>query len=427
MNFFSDENRNNYNFKNRRTFSYNKKCGCNLCSRISSCFFNGYSKMRTCSKNRPCLFWSILIGIIAFVIFLIVIIAVATNKNKKKTENNPNINENENNNDNDNENTNDEDSNDNTSTNTYSNSVFSLNEEMYSQVMSIINGIGNNDKGTLTQFCEYLKSKGSNLKEEQKVYLAYYWITKNIDYGEPEGLSSEQVRDPDIFFPHKETVCTGFARLIRRLLVAMNYNEDNIKNIVGYSKGNGYEVTVKPEKIDHEWNAVKINGNWCLLDATWDIENLDSLDNLNNNYYYLCTQPECFVRDHLAENNTEQFLDNPLNLDQFHNLIFTNGRFCSFNNLEIIEDKSIYKVCNGKFTVKYNDDYKDHLNFFKNYLENDFKDIIKFTTTENTNQIDVAFSVEKNGNYNVSLPMVVGKENGVSYGVFIATIYIECS
>ena len=419
MNFFSDENRNNnYKFNNngKKATNSSTKFGCNICSRISSCFFNGYSKMRTCSKTRPCLFWSILIGIVVFIIFLIVIIAVASNKNKKKAEENHN----KNNNDNDIDNDNDTGNN-----NKYSNGIFPLSEELNSEVMSIYDGIGNNDKGTLEQFCEYLKSKGSNLKEEQKVYLSYYWITKNIGYGEVEGLSSTDLRDPDIFFSHKQTVCTGFARLFKRLLVAMNYDEDSIKNIIGYSKGQGYKVTEKPTKVDHEWNAVKINGNWCLLDATWDIDNLDSYDNPNDNYYYLCTPPQCFVRDHLPENQTEQFLDTPLDLDQFHNLVWTNGRFCSYNNLEIIEDKSIYKGCSGKFTVKYNDDYTDNLDYFQKYLKGDsFKDIINFSPTLNTNQIDVAFNVLKSGNYNVSLPMVIDNERGL--GVFIATIYIEC-
>ena len=287
--------------------------------------------------------------------------------------------------------------------------------------MSIYDNIGNNDKGTLEQFCEYLKSKGSNLKEEQKVFLSYYWITKNIKYGEIESLSDNELRDPDIFFEHKKTVCTGYARLMRRLLVAMNYNEDNIKNIIGYSKGEGYNVNKKPEKVDHEWNAVKINDKWCLLDATWDIDNLE---NVENNFYYLCTPPKCFIRDHLPEKDEEQFLDNPLDLDTFHNMILTHGRFCYYDNIEIIEDKSIYKSCSDKFTIKYSKDYETNLDFFKNYLEQNFNDTIIFKTEENTNQIDVIYNVKKEGNYNVSLPMVVDSEEG--YGTFIATIFIEC-
>lgn len=59
--------------------------------------------------------------------------------------------------------------------------IFPLEESSNLEVMNIYNGIGNNDKGTLNEFCEYL-SQFSNLKDEQKVYLVYYWIINNIVY-----------------------------------------------------------------------------------------------------------------------------------------------------------------------------------------------------------------------------------------------------
>ena len=48
--------------------------------------------------------------------------------------------------------------------------IFPLAENIKSEVMEIYNGIGNKDKGTYAQFCEYLSEKGLNLKEEQKVF-----------------------------------------------------------------------------------------------------------------------------------------------------------------------------------------------------------------------------------------------------------------
>ena len=51
----------------------------------------------------------------------------------------------------------------------------------------------------------------------------------------------------------------------------MNFHEENIKNIIGHSKGLGfnYEDKISDENTDHEWNAVKINNKWCLIDSTW--------------------------------------------------------------------------------------------------------------------------------------------------------------
>ena len=212
--------------------------------------------------------------------------------------------------------------------------------------MKVYNNIGKNDKGTLAQFCQYLSSESSGLNENQKVNLAYKWITENIKY-DHEGLEAgTQITDPDKFFKSRKTVCSGYARLLRRLLESMDYNPDNIKNIIGYAKGAGYSVYEEPES-NHEWNAIKMNGKWCLFDAIWDE---------GETYYeYFCPNPNCFVRNHLPENPEEQFLDKPLDLETFHGLAWTTGGFCQFD-ATIVEDKSYYNQCNGKFTLTIGND-----------------------------------------------------------------------
>ena len=195
----------------------------------------------------------------------------------------------------------------------------------------------------MTQFCDYLKSKYSSLSEEEKVKLVYRWITKNIKYDEDGDVE----RDPEKFFGSKTTVCSGFARLFKKLLVSMDYNEENILNIYCYAKGVDYNVNKLPD-VTHEWNAVKFNNEWCLLDATWDSG--------ETNYSYFCTRPSCFVRDHLPEEKQKeyQFLEKPIELENFHNLAWTKREFCKYN-AEIIEDKSIINKCEGKYIVKYDD------------------------------------------------------------------------
>ena len=138
--------------------------------------------------------------------------------------------------------------------------------------MEVYNNIGDNADGTLAEFCEYLSKEASDLKEDQKVNLAYKWITENIKYDTEGVKAGTEERDPDKFFKSRKTVCSGYAHLMYKLLVSMNYDKDNIKNITGYAKGEGYSVYEVP-KVSHEWNAIKIDGKWCLIDATWDAGN----------------------------------------------------------------------------------------------------------------------------------------------------------
>ena len=44
-----------------------------------------------------------------------------------------------------------------------------------------------------------------------------------------------------------------------------------IKNIIGHSKGIGFDIEkeLTDENKDHEWNAVKLGDNCCLIDNAW--------------------------------------------------------------------------------------------------------------------------------------------------------------
>ena len=377
MNFFSDEIRNNYDitkkYFNSQTQKSGKKyrckcplfkrirnnfskCNCNKCFCSCSCCSCNTERIRSFMKNHPYCFYSIIGGIILFIIILIIIIALSVKKSKKGTGDS-------------------------------------------TDYLDILKNIGDNDKGTLTKFCDYLSAKASNLKEEQKVNLAYKWITENIKYDEDGSVE----RDPDKFFQSKTTVCSGYAHLFYRMLKAMNYNEDNIRNITGYAKGSTYSVYKEPT-VDHEWNAVKINGKWCLIDATWDAGVKD--------YKYFCTKPQCFVRDHLPTENENQFLDNPISLQTYHNYILTTGLFCKYN-VEIKEDISIYNKCNGKFTVKYNYDSE-----FDLYIDHEEK--IETNVEYINNGFDANFKASEKGKYELAMFLINEDVN------YIGTVHINC-
>ena len=163
-------------------------------------------------------------------------------------------------------------------------SIFPLQEDEEREVMEIYNNIGEKDKGTLDEFCNYLSENGSNLKDEQKVYLAYYWVTQNIVY-DYEGLSAgNAITDPNKFFSKKSTICSGYSAIFKRLLIAMNYPDMDIVIISGVAKGTGYSAFKDIKDIPrHAWNAVKLYNKWCLIDTTWGTG--------ANFFYYLCTPP----------------------------------------------------------------------------------------------------------------------------------------
>ena len=396
MNFFSDEMRNNYKFNANNAFKQNTskkkyRCICPIFSNIKQ-FFSEKVCNRNCQcadccccgsirhfiKYHPYCFAGIFSAIFFIFLMIIVIIIVTTNKKDKDKDKEivPKT----------------------TKINEFKN---------FDELDEIYNDMLNNDDGTLDQFREYLASKASNLNEEQKVHLVYRWLTENIIYD----TDGDVERDPKEFFQEKTTVCSGYARLFRSLLTAMNYDDAKIINIAGYAKGSDYSVLKDPE-VTHEWNAVKINDEWCLIDATWDAG--------VKNYTYFCTRPECFVRDHLARNESERFLDNPIDVTTFHHYAWTSGLYCVMNG-QISEDVSIKNSCSGKYTFKYDAEYDDSI---KATMDSDNQNNVEVSVNKiKSGEVEISYNVKVKGGYYIYI-IQYDVESGK--GNIIASLYVQC-
>ena len=243
----------------------------------------GGNKLLLFIKAHPFYFSLIVIGACAVVATAIAIPVALANK---KEENN------DNNNNNDNNGQTEEDT-----TNVLDNPIIVLSNSQKNKILEIYNNIGSNDKGTLDLFCNYLKEQSAQLNGYQKVYLTYYWVANNIKYDVANYLANNPSDcNPPTLFPNKKTVCSGYSKLFTHLLKAMDYPESNIENIIGYSKGYGFNPENPITGTDHEWNAVKINEDWCLIDTTWGAGSISN-GVFKPSYleYYLCTPPEQFI------------------------------------------------------------------------------------------------------------------------------------
>lgn len=92
------------------------------------------------------------------------------------------------------------------------------------------------------------------------LYLSRRWYDiKALNNNSIGDQSSKHVLDSRL------AVCEGYAELFNSLSHAMGLNSVKIS---GFSKGLGYSVGDElPDSINHAWNAVKIDGDWKLLDS----------------------------------------------------------------------------------------------------------------------------------------------------------------
>jgi hypothetical protein len=158
----------------------------------------------------------------------------------------------------------------------------------------------------------------------EKARLIYAWIAHHIYYDvvaytsevNPKHQYGAQV------LQRRKAVCDGYSNLFLDLATAMDL--EAVK-IVGYSKGFGYKKGQRFSETDHAWNAVKIDGEWKLLDVTWGSGfvmevNKKLKSKLEFDNYWFCTKPEEFIFSHLPKEQSWQLVSTPLSLRQYEKL-----------------------------------------------------------------------------------------------------------
>ncbi len=197
--------------------------------------------------------------------------------------------------------------------------IFDANYEAIDQVAKNIQYSGN----SVTELANILGQSAQT--EAEKARIIYSWIGYNISYDVPAYLSGNfsNIKPADVL-QYRLAVCSGYANLYQELAHKMGLESVTIN---GYSKGIGYIVGNSTE-INHGWNAVKIDGNWYLIDATWGAGHIENNQFISKfNPYYFATPPEQFIYDHLPQDPQWQLLSNQFTKAKFESLPATSAQF----------------------------------------------------------------------------------------------------
>ncbi|TMI64482.1 MAG: hypothetical protein E6H07_00775 [Bacteroidetes bacterium] len=147
-----------------------------------------------------------------------------------------------------------------------------------------------------------------------KTRAVFCWIATNINYdwdAYTSGLIKttwDYKKDALQTFEERKGVCDHYSSLFQYM--SEQCGLEAIK-ISGYSKI-WPDAKVNTSRTDHAWNAVKINGNWKLMDVTWASEKDGDME-----YFWFDTPPEKFIYSHLPEDTTCQFLKNKITLNEY--------------------------------------------------------------------------------------------------------------
>lgn len=150
----------------------------------------------------------------------------------------------------------------------------------------------------------------------QKTKVLHDWICDNIAYDVETAFEIGINRPQDYIsvLKNKKAVCAGYANLFNQMCKLASIESIGIS---GYSKGFGYKGYIGSNP-DHDWNAVKINNKWFLIDVTWDAGHVDRktyIKNYSTDYLFLDSRP--FLYSHLPEEDKYQFYAPVINSSQF--------------------------------------------------------------------------------------------------------------
>ena len=139
-------------------------------------------------------------------------------------------------------------------------------------------------------------------KDEWEMARAIYdWVCLNIAYDTGAYFSGIQgdVSAGSAFLTGK-SVCSGYADLTLELAKLLGLEAVSID---GYAKGYGYSAGEKITQKNHAWNAIRIDGEWKLMDTTWGAGAIDENRRFRRqlSHAWFAMDPQLFFYTHCPE------------------------------------------------------------------------------------------------------------------------------
>ena len=158
--------------------------------------------------------------------------------------------------------------------------------------------------------------------EAEKVRAVYFWVANNISYNTPkfiertkQGNELSKKRDEsesaEKIIHSRKAVCEGYSNLVKELCNKSGIECEVVEGIGRPDKSRGDL---------HAWNAVKINGEWKLIDATWSAGGIDVKDKTYHKNFsdaFFLMAPSEFIKTHYPFDPVWQLLSQPVKRKEF--------------------------------------------------------------------------------------------------------------
>lgn len=163
-------------------------------------------------------------------------------------------------------------------------------------------------ESTPTALVQYLSQPART--DTEKARVIFRWVTDRISYDVDAYFSNNLTKmSAENVLQRRRSICDGYAALFERLAHEAGMEAVSIS---GYAKAYGHVPGTHFDRPNHTWNAIKIDGQWRLIDTTWGAGYVR-----NGKYVKVLTEtfflptPEQMIFTHLPADDAWQLQSTP--------------------------------------------------------------------------------------------------------------------
>ncbi|HLO80550.1 MAG TPA: transglutaminase domain-containing protein [Chitinophagaceae bacterium] len=156
-------------------------------------------------------------------------------------------------------------------------------------------------------------------RPEEKVRFIFTWTALNLEYDcGIDAPGPAPVQSIENILKNRRSTCSGYSSLMNYALKKLGCESVTIRGVAKTAKRDLFWQDLP--RANHAWNAVKINGEWKLLDATWASgeasENCDTVIRSFSPFYFF-PEPEMLALSHLPSDSSWQLVSKPVEAQTF--------------------------------------------------------------------------------------------------------------
>jgi hypothetical protein len=179
-------------------------------------------------------------------------------------------------------------------------------------------------RNSISALAAWLSAPARN--EREKARAIFRWVTANVSYVDDEEDQALDSR-PEAVLQRGTAVCAGYSDLFVSLARSAGLEAVAVS---GWAKGYGTQPGSRfggPK--NHAWNAVRVDGEWCLVDCTWGAGSVDGEGVYRKRFepFYFLTPPGNLRYSHFPREARWQLLKPALSLEEFEVLPFLRPAF----------------------------------------------------------------------------------------------------